>query len=73
MAKHITIKEPGQHQQTGELTTFDLKSQRIYIDFGGHAVSFLLDPKYQRRQSIESSKFIYSAMTSSSTFLSPKR
>lgn len=29
MAKHITIKEPGQHQQTGELTTFDLNIYRL--------------------------------------------
>ena len=25
MAKHITIKVPGKHPQTGELTTFELK------------------------------------------------
>ncbi|MBX9566206.1 hypothetical protein FKF78_12055 [Aeromonas hydrophila] len=31
MAKHITIKVPGKHPQTGELTTFELKGQRIDI------------------------------------------
>lgn len=42
MARHITIKMLGKHQQTGELTTFDLKGQRIDIDIGGQAVPFLI-------------------------------
>ncbi|WP_330543839.1 hypothetical protein V0242_06375 [Aeromonas hydrophila] len=42
MAKHITIKVPGKHPQTGELTTFELKGQRIDIDIGGQAVPFLI-------------------------------
>lgn len=28
MAKNITIKVPGKHPQTGELTTFELKGLR---------------------------------------------
>ncbi|MFB2906563.1 hypothetical protein ACE1BH_16710 [Aeromonas jandaei] len=40
MAKHITIRAPGKHPQTGELTTFELKGQRI--DIGGQAVPFLI-------------------------------
>lgn len=42
MAKNITIKVPGKHPQTGELTTFELKGQRIDIDIGGQAVPFLM-------------------------------
>ncbi|MFB2906572.1 hypothetical protein ACE1BH_16760 [Aeromonas jandaei] len=42
MAKHITIKVPGKHAQTGELTTFEQKGQRIDIDIGGQAVPFLI-------------------------------
>jgi len=42
MAKHITIKVPGKHPQTGELTTFELKGQRMDIDIGGQAVPFLI-------------------------------
>lgn len=42
MAKHITIKVPGKHPQTGEVTTFELKGQRIDIDMGGQAVPFLI-------------------------------
>ncbi len=34
MAKHITIKVPRKHPQTGDLTTFELKSQRMEIDIG---------------------------------------
>ncbi|CAJ1870195.1 hypothetical protein GOY18_06355 [Aeromonas hydrophila] len=34
MAKHITIKVPGKHPQTGELTTFEFKGQRMDIDIG---------------------------------------
>ncbi|WP_429082991.1 hypothetical protein [Aeromonas bivalvium] len=40
MAKHITIKVPGKPPQTGELTSFELKGQRI--DIGGQAVPFLI-------------------------------
>ncbi|MGX5834163.1 hypothetical protein ACWIJ6_08410 [Aeromonas piscicola] len=40
MAKHITIKVPGKHPQTGELTTFELKGQRVDIDIGGHTVPY---------------------------------
>jgi hypothetical protein len=42
MAKNITIKVPGKHPQTGELTTFELKGQRMDIDIGGHTVPFLI-------------------------------
>lgn len=42
MAKHITIKVPGKHPQTGELTTFELRGQRMDIDIGGQAVPFLI-------------------------------
>ncbi len=42
MAKHITIKVPSKHPQTGELTTFELKGQRMDIDIGGQAVPFLI-------------------------------
>ncbi|WP_348687078.1 hypothetical protein [Aeromonas bestiarum] len=42
MAKHITIKVPGKHPETGEFTTFELKGQRIDIDIGGQAVPFLI-------------------------------
>ena len=42
MAKNITIKVPGKHPQTGELTTFELKGQRMNIDIGGQAVPFLI-------------------------------
>ncbi len=35
MAKNIAIKVPGKHPQTGELTTFELKGQRMDIDIGG--------------------------------------
>ena len=33
--QNITIKVPGKHPQTGELTTFELKGQRMDIDIGG--------------------------------------
>ncbi|MBL0631433.1 hypothetical protein JD545_12615 [Aeromonas veronii] len=42
MAKNITIKVPGKHPQTGELTTFELKGQRMDINIGGQAVPFLI-------------------------------
>ncbi|MFM5522544.1 hypothetical protein [Aeromonas jandaei] len=42
MPKNITIKVPGKHPQTGELTTFELKGQRMDIDIGGQAVPFLI-------------------------------
>lgn len=42
MAKNITIKVAGKHPQTGELTTFELKGQRMDIDIGGQAVPFLI-------------------------------
>ena len=42
MAKNITIKVPGKHPQTGELTTFELKGQRMDIDIGGQAMPFLI-------------------------------
>ena len=42
MARNIAIKVPGKHPQTGELTTFELKGQRIDIDIGGQAVPFLI-------------------------------
>lgn len=42
MAKNITIKVPGKHPQTGELTTFELKGQHMDIDIGGQAVPFLI-------------------------------
>lgn len=42
MARHITIQVPGKHPQTGELTTFELKGQRIDIDIGGTTVPFLI-------------------------------
>lgn len=42
MAKNITIRVPGKHPQTGELTTFELKGQRMDIDIGGQAVPFLI-------------------------------
>ncbi|WP_324044561.1 hypothetical protein [Aeromonas caviae] len=43
MAKHITIRVPGKHPQTGELTTFEIKGKRIDID--GQAVPFLIHGK----------------------------
>lgn len=45
MAKNITIKVPGKHPHTGELTTFELKGQRMDIDIGGQAVPFLIHGK----------------------------
>ncbi|WP_279474396.1 hypothetical protein [Aeromonas caviae] len=42
MAKNIAVKVPGKHPQTGELTTFELKGQRMDIDIGGQAVPFLI-------------------------------
>ena len=42
MEKNITIKVPGKHPQTCELTTFELKGQRMDIDIGGQAVPFLI-------------------------------
>ena len=42
MAKNITIKVPGKHPQSGELTTFELKGQRMDINIGGQAVPFLI-------------------------------
>ncbi|UCM46391.1 hypothetical protein [Aeromonas dhakensis] len=42
MAKNITIRVPGKHPQTGEVTTFELKGQRMDIDIGGQAVPFLI-------------------------------
>ena len=42
MAKNITIKVLGKHPQTGELTAFELKGQRMDIDIGGQAVPFLI-------------------------------
>ncbi|MFM5181219.1 hypothetical protein ACEUAY_16820 [Aeromonas veronii] len=42
MAKHITIRVPGKHPQTGEITTFELRGQRMDIDIGGQAVPFLI-------------------------------
>ncbi|MFG0876102.1 hypothetical protein ACF8QD_20845 [Aeromonas media] len=45
MAKHITIKVPGKHPKTGELTTFELKGLRMDIDIGGKAVPFLIHGK----------------------------
>jgi hypothetical protein len=42
MAKNITIKVPGKHPKTSELTTFELKGQRMDIDIGGQAVPFLI-------------------------------
>lgn len=42
MAKNITIKVPGKHPQTGELTTFELKGQRIDIDICGQVVPFFI-------------------------------
>jgi hypothetical protein len=42
VAKNITIKVPGKHPQTGEITTFELKGQRMDIDIGGQPVSFLI-------------------------------
>ena len=42
MAKNITIKVPGKHPRTGEITTFELKGQRIDIGIGGQAVPFLI-------------------------------
>ncbi len=42
MPKNITIKVPGKHPQTLELTTFELKGQRIDIDIGGQTVPFLI-------------------------------
>ncbi|ALP40795.1 hypothetical protein [Aeromonas schubertii] len=47
MAKNIAIKVPGKPPQTGELTTFELKGQRMDIDIGGQAVPFSwLCPNY---------------------------
>ncbi|MBV7437062.1 hypothetical protein [Aeromonas sp. sif2416] len=42
MARNIAIKVPGKRPETGELTTFELKGQRIDIDIGGQAVPFLI-------------------------------
>lgn len=42
MVKNITIKVPGKHPQTDELTTFELKGKRIEINIGGQAVPFLI-------------------------------
>ncbi|MGL5040419.1 MAG: hypothetical protein ACRC6D_10015 [Aeromonas sp.] len=42
MAKHITIKVPGKHPQTGEPAIFELKGQRIHIDIGSQSVPFLI-------------------------------
>ncbi|WP_421174312.1 hypothetical protein [Aeromonas enteropelogenes] len=42
MAKHITIKVPGKYPQTGELTTIELKGQRVDINIGGQTVPFLI-------------------------------
>ena len=42
MARNIAIKVPGKHPQSGELTTFELKGQRIDIDIGGQTVLFLI-------------------------------
>lgn len=42
MARYFTIKVPGKHQQTGELTTFDLKGARVDIEIGGQPVPFLI-------------------------------
>ena len=42
MARNIAIKVPGKHPQSGELTTFELKGQRIDIDIGGQTVPFLI-------------------------------
>ncbi|MGL5567132.1 MAG: hypothetical protein ACRDC4_15515 [Plesiomonas sp.] len=38
MAKHITIKVPGKHPQTGEIATFEQKGLRIEINIGGRSV-----------------------------------
>ncbi|WP_434429314.1 hypothetical protein [Aeromonas veronii] len=48
MAKNITIKVPGKHPQTGELTTFEQKGQRIDIDIGGQTVPFLIHGRGDR-------------------------
>lgn len=40
MAKNITIKVPGKHPRIGELTTFELKGQRMDIDIGGQALPY---------------------------------
>ena len=42
MAKNIPIRVPGKHPQTDELTTFELRGQRMDIDIGGQAVPFLI-------------------------------
>ncbi|MCZ4335357.1 hypothetical protein O4H51_21090 [Aeromonas hydrophila] len=42
MAKHITIIVPGKHPQTGEITTFELKGQRMDINISGQTVPFLI-------------------------------
>lgn len=42
MARHITIKVPGKHKKTGELTTFELKGARVDIEIGGTTVPFLI-------------------------------
>ncbi|MGL5037454.1 MAG: hypothetical protein ACRC6F_06915 [Aeromonas sp.] len=42
MAKHIIIKVPGKHPQTGEPAIFELKGQRINIDIGSQTVPFLI-------------------------------
>ncbi|MGL6370224.1 hypothetical protein ACSZNB_11480 [Aeromonas hydrophila] len=42
MAKNITIRVLGKHPQTGKITTFKLKGQRIDIDVGGQAVLFII-------------------------------
>lgn len=51
MAKNITIRVPGKHPQTGELTTFELKGQRMDINIGGHAVPFLIHGRGMGRRS----------------------
>ncbi|WP_279499070.1 hypothetical protein [Aeromonas veronii] len=48
MAKNITIKVPGKHPRTGEITTFELKGQRIDIGIGGQAVPFLIHGRGDR-------------------------
>ncbi len=44
MAKNITIKVPSKQPQTGELTTFELKGQRMDIDIGGRGASVHRSP-----------------------------
>ena len=40
MAKHITIKVPGKHPQTGELTTFELKGNASISTSAGKRCPF---------------------------------